>query len=86
MPRHVIEDAGTSVLPNRYDADRFEQVIALIGIERAELAAEQPLVVADERDAAEDVVDEIKIAAPVHVPREPRIVDTRAWRADMWKS
>ena len=53
VPRLVVEDAGDlDAAAARSDADAFEDVVALVRIERAELFAEHRLVVGDERQRA----------------------------------
>ncbi|MBM3817820.1 MAG: hypothetical protein FJW14_02205 [Acidimicrobiia bacterium] len=48
----------------------LEDVVALVGIELAELVAEDRLVVGDEVEPSEPVVDDVELAAPVAVPLE----------------
>ena len=52
----------------------IEQVIALIGIEVAELVAQDCFEVAGERRASESVIDYVHFAAEVRIPHEPHVV------------
>ena len=74
MTRLVIEDAGhfDTVRPQRCGS--AQDVVALIRIEVANLIAENRLVVGDELEAAGAVVDDVELAAEVHVPHEHQIL------------
>src|SRR6478672_1589233 len=74
MTRDVIEDGKHLRLSESVRPDRFEQVVALIGIKGTDLAAEHTLVIADERHASIDVIKQVEIPPPMNIPGESRIV------------
>src|ERR1700685_3729700 len=62
---------------------RLQYVVALVGIEGTELIAEHRLVVGDDGGAADDVVEQIELAAEMRVPVEPRVVAAQPRRGEV---
>src|SRR5438552_5749344 len=70
MTRHVMERQRDFMLADKPRHRGFEGVVALVGIERSQLAAEHGLVVGHDGDAALDVIEDVHLAAKVRVPPE----------------
>ena len=83
VPRNVMKHAGRFQGADSRGGGPLERVVALVGIERAEFAAEDRLVVRDERRAPAPVVDDVELPAEVRVPHEARIFADEMLHADV---
>ena len=68
MARDMVEESRDFSAADSIGGRPLEDVVPLIGIERAELVAEHGLVVQDRRRSPVDVVDDVDLAAKMHVP------------------